>query len=283
LAMALPGDVPANRKTSTAGRSIYGFDIDDQPLFADVNDISLRTRAHTFVSLASEVTTLPEEAGGWVDVRPEVHWSFAPRHELALEIPYRESDLDVLGGFKRGLGDIRAFYKLNLHQPADATDLWQGSALRLGVFFPSGDPDVALGSDVFMLAPTIATAIGGMEGNLGAFPTLAYLHSLGSTTARAVPTEDLYRTGLPVYGREDRIRSLMFEVPVQYRFAQRWTVGLTPAVSHEFTRGDTSLMLGGHVGLKISEQSSFRFDYAEYVAGHEVLSARLRLLVALSF
>ena len=64
-------------------------------------------------------------------------------------------------------------------------------------------------------------------------------------------------------------------MPFVFRLSKRFWVGVQPMVNHEFSRSETSMMLGGEFGFKVSDRVSFALNYAEHVAGTENLQGML--------
>lgn len=259
------------------------YSVDDARIFEDVYDLSRSNLTRTRASFHSEVLSLESDdvQSGWTEISASYDWSFAQGHAATIEIPYIEFDLPEFTRTKGGLGDIRLGYRWAAYEAGNATDMFQGVTGGLDVFLPTGREEDSLGSDTYVWVPSITGAFSFADGRVGFFPMLAYLHSAGKTAARSVTTSGLIRPAVHDFEIPSNLRATVLDLPVSWRFSDRWTVGAGATMNHDSDRdGGVSWMGNLSLGFKVSERATWLLEYGEHLSGPDPIFGRFRMQLA---
>lgn len=263
----------------------YGYAIDKRRIFEDPYDFSRTNLTSTRLTFGSSIINIDDDVvqRGWIAVNAGFEWEFAPRHQARIWVPYVEFDLPGILDFEGAVGDARLGYRWGAYQANDPTELFQGLTLGLDASLPTGEARRNLGSGTTIWAPTVVGAFSFLDGYIGFFPAFAYLYSGSETYARSMANDGLIRPGLLLFEPLADLRASVLDLPVYWRFADRWTLGGGVVLNYDHTHEGANWDANLKCGFKVSERSTWHINYSERISGEDPLFGRFKMQLDIGY
>lgn len=231
--------------------------------------------------LITDVIGLPDRAGGWIMIRPVFTLPVICNHDVRVEVPYVESDLNREQEFRKGIGDLRLQYRYQVYTDESNEYFFRNAALALEGIFPTGEDEDGLSAREPIIIPKVSGSI--LFGDWGIFPEVRYLHSASSTSAQSIPGDLMIIPVVPGRDDEEDIRTIQTDLFVMRQFRDRYSIALTPEFQYDFARDEGSLSARADIGMKLTDRTSFTLDVSRRIAGEKNITARFAIRVHMFF
>lgn len=167
----------------------------------------------------------------------------ASNMSFGLQLMYLDSDFNGEGS--RGLGDSTLIFSY-VPKLSVANNPWLPKRVGTGVsvLLPTGDADERRGFDVTVITP-FTGLVYPLSDRLVFLPSLAYAHSFGKA----------------ITGTEIRVGSL--EVGLSYVGFEKFWVGISPGLLHNFEDGETYSNFRAEFGLPFNDRMGMSADWTD--------------------